>query len=454
MANKPENKTLLPSLVPQNPAPFDKSSQGRITTVRDQTDRIMEVFLQILPSNYVSQVMGPHYTLQFQAAAERLADFQITAQEVFADSDYDYTRSEVLYQILGALVFPDAATSGWPTIPGDLTYREFLRRMVVLLLQGATTQTMKEGVELLTDATVTVIEKAIEARKVKGRSPWGSPDDQFTFEVNVTGSRTLLVEGVEITLEDFPGDPFLLANNVQIVMRALKPAHTLYDYRYLFTETLSPIFSDSFQFTWESYYYEDLRRHCLGIRQITGTAGVTLNDRSLFSDPTRDFSSILPGASLAILTGINADGAGTTEAGWVGRYRVEEVRTFPVGDDATARPYTTVSGLSGTGTVSGDDVEDPNQDWSLAPEGDILTFASGPNMGSYRLKTVLGNDGGPVGFAPGPSTGVRIAPSILRIRGRMLQAASGQGYRVEVDRLGVQEPRTVQGEDATVYFLR
>ncbi len=454
MADKPVDKTLIPGLVPQNPAPFDANSQGRRIVVQDQTDRIMEVFLQLLPSNYVSQVMGPHYTLQFQAAAERLADFQITAQELFADSNFDYTRSEVLFQILGSLVFPDAQTTGgWPTINGDLTYREFLRRMITLLLQGSTAQTMKEGIELLTDAVVTVIERGVEARKLKGTSSWGS-DDAFTVEINVTGSRTITVGGQTVTLEDFPADPFILAENVRIILRALKPAHVLYDFRQLFTETLAPIFSDSFSLEYSDYHYEDLRKYCLGIREITGTLGATLNDRSLFSDPTRDFSSIYPGAVLTILSGINATGAGTTEAGWVGRYRVEEIRVFPVGDDAVVRPYTTVSGLSGTATVSGSDITDPNQNWALAPEGDILTFASGPNVGSYRLKTVLGLNGGPVGVAVGPATKVRAAPSILRIQGRMLQAATGQQYKVEVDRLGVQGPRTVQNEDATVYFLR
>ena len=442
MTDQPVEKTLLPALVQQNPAPFTQDSQDRKDAVRSQVDRIMGVFLQLLPSNYVSQVMGPHYTLQFQAAAERIADFQITAQEVFADSDFDYTRSEVLYQIIGSLVFPDAATDGYPNIDGDITYRTFLKRMVALLLQGATKLTVEQGIALLTDATVTVIEKGVEARKLKGTSAWGV-DDQFTFEVDVTGSRTVTSGGLLVTLEDFPSDPINLMENVRLVLRALKPAHTLYDFRYLFTETFSPLFSEEVSFDFESYYYEDFRKYCLGIREITGTTGVTLTDRSLFSDPTRDFSSVLPGATLTILTGINSNGAGTVEAGWVGQYRVTEVRTFPSGDDRMARVYTTVGGLSGTATVTGDVVADPLQDWSLAPEGDILTFASGPNAGQYRIRQVLE-----------PVTQARISPSILRIRGRMLQSATGQGYKVDVDRLGIQGPRTVTGEDATCYFIR
>ena len=452
MADWPTDKTALPALVTQNPAPFDENSQGRKDAVREQVDRIMEVFFKVLPSNYVAQVTGPSYTLQFQAAAEQIASFQIAAQEVWADSVFDYTRSEVLFQMLGALVFPDAETDGWPELDGDLTYREFLQRMVELLLQGATEASVKAGIELLTTALVEVIERSVAARQTPN-SAWG-PADQFTFEVNVTGSRTVTVGETTITLDDFPDDPLTLASNVAIVLRALKAAHTLYDYRNLFRDSFGTLFTDELTFTFDNYYYEDLRKFCLGAKRVAGTAGVTLTDRSLFSDPNRDFTSVQVGATLIVLTGPNSTAASSTDEGWVGRYRVEEVRAFPVGDDSTARAYTTVSGLSGTATVAGDIITDSAQDWGLAPEGDILTFSEGPNAGSYRLKTVLGSEGGPVGFvAPTtPATQVRVAPSILRIRSRMAQAATGQSYTVTIDRLGVQVPREESAEDASDFF--
>lgn len=461
MADKPVDKTLLPSLLEQNPAPFAEPSQDGIHQQRSQVDRIMEVFLQLLPSNYVSDVPGPFYTLRYQAAAEQIAKFQIAAQEAYADSVYDYTRSEVLYQILGALVFPDAQTDGWPDIDGDISYRTFLKRMVILLLQGATKKTVKEGVELLTDATVEVIEKVIADRQLKGQSAWGF-DDQFSFEINVESERTFTVGETTITLPDFPDDPFTLVNNARIVLRALKPAHTLYDFRFLFKESFGTLFSGTNTFEWSNYYYEDFRRYCLGAQRIAGTAGETLTDRALFSDPTRDFTSVQVGSLLTILTGPNSIHVGGVEGTtasqdeqYVGRYRVEAVLAFPVGTDVTPRSYTTSpTGLTGGATVDGDVIEDASQNWALADEGEILTFSAGPNAGSYRLKMVLGNDGGPVGFAPGPGTKVRVAPSILRIRRRMARSVTGQSYEVVVDRLGKQVPQEVEDEDATVFFLR
>jgi len=126
-----------------------------------------------------------------------------------------------------------------------------------------------------------------------------------------------------------------------------------------------------------------------------------------------------------------------------------------VGDDVTYRSYTTApTGLTGTAMVTGDIIEDPLQSWENAEEGEILTFATGPNAGSYRLKTLCGQYGGPIGVATGPATKVKVSPSILRVSRRMAVAATGQTYTVEVDRLGKQTPRVVDQEDVSTSFIR
>ena len=457
MATKPQDKNLLPALVPQNPAPFNQDSQGRKDAIRSQVDRIMEAFFKLLPSNYASQVMGPFYSIQFQAAAERIAEFQITAQESMVDSMYDFTRSEVLYQILGSLVFPDAVEMGYPDLEGDLTYRTFLQNMVKLLLQGATAATMKDGIELLTDASVEIIERGVQARKLKGKSAWGNAD-MFTFEVNMSKQVTVTVDGSPVVLYTFPDNAFTLQRNVQLVLRALKPAHTLYEYRNLFKETFGDIFSEtsaSFDFT--DYHYQDYRRYWLGAEKITGSSGETLTDRSLFSDPSRDFSNINYGAGLTILTGPNSTALGGD--GYVGHYQVLELLGFPIPNDPTPRSY--VSGvLTGKAVVSEgfivEDVSNPLVDWSSATEGQTLEFLEGPNMGVYRLKTVMGQNGGPVGspMVTGPANKVRISSSLLRVRPRMKAAATGQAYQVTVDRLGVQNTNFVVAEDASMEFVQ
>ena len=463
MSNRPVDKNLLPSLVPQNPAPLTADSQDRKDVIRSQVDRVMAAFYNLLPSNYVSSVPGPYYTLQFQAAAEQIAEFQVEAQEVLADSMYDYTRSEVLFQILGNLVFPDALETGYPNLDGDLTYRTFLQRMVTLLLQGATKLTMQEGIELLTTATVEIIERGIESRKLKGLSAWG-PEEMFTFEVNLSQDGTALdINGDPVTLSVFPADLFNLQRNVQIVLRALKPAHVLYDYRHLFKETFAAAFTETkASYDYRDYKYQDMRQYWLGAKSIQGY-GETLVDTTLFSDPTLDFTNIHPGAVLTLLSGPNVagDNNATTpdgrQEGYHGNYRVVEILAFPLPNDPTLRAYTTSGGLSGTASVSnGSDVTDPLQVlWATASEGDTLTFLTGPNAGTYRLKTLLGTAGGPIGnpITTGTGPSVRVSPSILRIQPRMLTAASGQQYQVGVDRLGVQVPHLIRNEDVTSYFI-
>jgi len=414
----------------QNPSPSPETGQEYTWKVREQTERIMAWFLRVLPSNYVAQVTGPFYTLQFQAAAEQIAKFQILGQEIYKDSDYNYTRPEYLWEILGTLVFPDGVSRGdVPSVNGDISYRTFLKNMVLLLLKGATPEAVQEGAGLLTDATVTVVEKFLGARNPG--SAWGL-DDQFTFEVNVEQDGGTA----------FPDDPFTLQENVRIILRALKPAHTLYEYRHLFQDVFGEI-QDEASWSMGLYHYDDLRKFCYGAKAITGTAGETLSARTLFRDSTRSFQSVVTGAIITISGGTNA-----------GQYQVREVLTFPGGDDGTARPYTTSpTGLVGSAKVTGGVLVDSAQDWGLAVVGEALTFTTGGNAGTYLLMDVLGPGGGPVGAAAGPGTQVTVAPSVLRLFRPMPVAAVNQTYSVDVDRLGVKVPKTITGEDVSVQFL-
>ena len=98
-------------------------------------------------------------------------------------------------------------------------------------------------------------------------------------------------------------------------------------------------------------------------------------------------------------------------------------------------------------------VSDDLQDWSAAADGERITVASGPNAGTYRLDTILGAGGGPVGSAPGPATSVRLSPTILKLDRRMAVVETAQAYTVEIDRLGKGVPITVQDKDSSSQFI-
>jgi len=462
----------LPFQREQNPAPAGTSGQQGSRSLRDITNSILRTFQQVLPSNYVSEIPGPYYVLQYQALAEQLAKIQLELEDVGLESDVDFARPEFLWQMIGTLVFPDTEKTprGIPEIDGDLTYREFLRRMILLLLQGATEDVVEEGLNLLSQAVVQVLAKVNFA--TDPNTAWGL-GEQHEFEVNVLCQTVFtdpntgeLITGALGT--GFPEDPFRVFRNNVRILRALKPAKALYEYRHLFLDAFGNLFTAEPMIDLDPWYYEDFRKFCCGMKEIVGDQGVTLAGRMLFQDVTLDFRSVCPGATLEILDGPNASAnQGGMDAGTYGRYRVVGLQRLIFGADGefdtdgnitelTPRPYTTSpTGLSGEATADTDGVlEDLNQDFSDAVEGEILTFLEGPNAGSYRLETLLGNSGGPVGQVPAGSgvTGVRVAPSILQIATRMPQGATEQSYRVSVERLGVRTPFTVLAEDVSAQF--
>jgi hypothetical protein len=458
----------LPFQREQNPAPISTTGQQGARSLRDITNSILRTFQDVLPSNYVAEVPGPYYVLQYQAIAEQLAKIQLELEDVGTESDVDFARPEFLWQMIGTLVFPDPTKEprGIPEIDGDLTYREFLRRMILLLLQGAKEDVVEEGLNLLTEAVVEVLAKV--NFQFDPNTAWNF-GDQHEFEINVL-CRTVFTDPTTGELirgelgTGFPVEPFVLLRNNMRILRALKPAKALYEYRHLFLDAFGDLFTAQPMIDLDPWYYEDFRKFCCGMKEINGTAGVTLPGRMTFQDVTLDFRSVCPGATLEILDGPNSSAnQGGQDNATYGRYRVVGLQRLIFGADVdtngdpVARSYTTSpTGLSGTATADADGVlEDLNQDFSNAVEGETLTFLEGPNAGDYRLETLLGNNGGPVGQVAAGSlvTSVRVAPSILQIATRMPQQATGQTYRVTVERLGVRTPFTVLGEDVSSQFF-
>lgn len=426
-----DNK-LFPLNINQNPSPVREEGQDYERKVQAQVENIMASFQTLLADTYQSEVPGPNYWLQYEALIRQLAKVQIAAGEVFHDGDVQCTRPEFLYQIMGALVFPDGDLAGIPRVEGDVSYRTFIQQMMLLLLEGSKVSTLKSGIELLTDATVSVLEKGVLGRDTPG-SAWGFRE-QFSLEVNIINEMGTA----------FPDeDPFVLEENVRLVMRALKPAHVLYEYRHLFFEMFDPFTEDTFEADFDIREYDDFRKYCNGAVRLAGTTGETLSLRNRFRDTSRNFDRILTGSVLTLPSGNNE-----------GLYRVANVVVFPGGNDTVARAYiTSPTGLSGTLTVSEDTITDSSQDFGAIQEGEILTITEGPNTGVYRLEAVLGINGGLAGSSGLSGDSVEVAASILEVTPPMPSVETGQSYEVVVDRLGVKLPQEVASEDASIFFV-
>ena len=428
----------IPYTVAQNPAPNPLTGQGVVDERAQLVIDILENFRRVLPSNWVSQTNGPWYTLQFQAMAEQLADVQITSSEILKDSTWDFTRPDFLWQVLGSFVFPGAEDkSGIPQIDGDVPYRRFLQRMVEFLLLGATKASMTGGIEALDqNLVVQILERYLQTPP---RDPSGAYTlkDQFTVDV--------LIETVG---GGFPSDPIQTQRNAELVLAALKPAHVLYTYSYLFRDAFTKIADDAggFSFDLDQYHYDDLRKYCLGVRGVSGDNGSTLSNRRYFSDPDVSFLNIREGAELRVISGSNR-----------GSYRVTGKMYLLSGEDSTARSFSIGTTPAIVGTLVALNERDlyltPTPNWSLIPLDSKIQILSGPNAGVYRLDTVLGNRGGPLGTPGISGPRVRVSPSILVVKERMPLIATGQSYEVGVDRLGVQAPQAVTGEDCSLQFV-
>ena len=430
----PNKVSDVPFSLTQNPASVPASGQEFLSDRQDLVAAIMDAFRKVLPSNYVSTTTGPWYSIQFQTMAEQLADIQIEMAEVYKDTDWDFTRSDFLWQLLGTFVFPGATDqSGIPQIDGDVVYRTFLKKMVLYLLDGATKSSMEGGLECLdSTVTATVLERYLESPP-RDKNGAYTIIDQFLVDVFIEAAGS-----------NFPTDPFILEKNSELVLGALKPAHVFYSYSNLFRDAFGVLATDTggLSLDLSSYYYGDLRKWCLGAQRITGD-GDTLSNRTLFSDPDVSFESIQAGAKLTITSGANK-----------GVYVVESTQAFPSGADSTPRAYTTSTGAAGTLTVlSSETVEDSSQDWGTFAMDTTLTLSSGPNAGTYRLDTVLGSSGGLVGAAGVSGSQVRVSKSTIKVKKFMVSSIIGQPYEVVVDRLGVQVPRTVLNEDVSLQFV-
>ena len=67
--------------------------------VLERAQSVFANLLNLLPSNYISAVQGPNYTIELKAVAVELAKIELALEDVDLDRDNRRTRSEFLYTI-------------------------------------------------------------------------------------------------------------------------------------------------------------------------------------------------------------------------------------------------------------------------------------------------------------------------------------------------------------------
>jgi hypothetical protein len=260
---------------------YTLSQTGREYNTRllQRAQPIFTQFLNLLPTNYTSAVQGPNYTNELKAVAVELARLELALEDVDLDRSIDTTRPEFLYSIIGYFLLLNSRLGGLEF--DDVEFRNLLTNLIRIYFQGSIPKSMADVVKLFIDGTVQVRENFLLVRS--GASGLDI-SDQFGFQIDVIAPSG----------GGFPPDMFAADAAIRQILDITRPAHTLFKLRYVFRdsyipngETVNKVL-DSMKWHLSSYYYDDFRKYCSGLKDID-RLGVKVNKNSEDEDHSMDF---------------------------------------------------------------------------------------------------------------------------------------------------------------------
>jgi hypothetical protein len=230
---------------------IERSGKEYNLRVLQRAQTIFSALLNLLPSNYISGVEGPNYTLELKAVAVELAKIELALEDVSSDAGYTYTRTDFLYSIIGYLTFLNGRL---PTLEFDSEeFRQFLLNLIRIYFQGSIPKSIKDAVGLFLTEDYEVTENFLLERE--GASDFDI-SDQFGFQISV------------LTNGQFPPGIFQIQSAIRTIVDIIRPAHTLFSIRYIFEDDDSGKITDQSRWRLASYYYEDFRSYWTGLRYI------------------------------------------------------------------------------------------------------------------------------------------------------------------------------------------
>jgi len=243
-------------VIDPNRVNFDISRSGKEYNLRvlQRAQVIFTNLLNLLPSNYISAVAGPNYTLELKAIAVELAKIELALEDVDFDRDFEHTRSEFLQSIIGYLLFMNGRIP--PLDYNDEEFRRFFISLIKIYFQGSIPKSIHDAVALFFTQEFKVLENFLLTRS--GASGLDI-SDEFGFQIDI------------FTNNVFPTDLFSLDSALRIILDLIRPAHTLFRIRFIFQDFYVPnqptgTVLDSMRWRMAAYYYEDFRVYCGGIR--------------------------------------------------------------------------------------------------------------------------------------------------------------------------------------------
>ncbi len=257
------------------------SQTGREYNLRLQqrAQAIFTTLLNLLPSNYISAIQGPNYTSEMKAVAVELSRIELALEDVDSDRSVDTTRSDFLYSIVGYLLFLNGRLPSMEF--SDEEFRQFLVNLIRIYFQGSIPRSISDLTSLLLSGDVRVTENFLLVRQ--GASGLDI-SDQFGFNIDV-----VIPAG-----GSFPVNMFQVDSTLRMLLDIIRPAHTLYRIRYIFSDTYTPNTDttgkilDAMRWSLSMYQYEDLRSYWNGVRN-RDRLGVKVNQAIVAEDHSSDF---------------------------------------------------------------------------------------------------------------------------------------------------------------------
>lgn len=234
--------------------------------------------LGLLDSSYKADVPSTNYSMHLKAIAFESARFLCVSEKVKDDIIFTSTRGEYLSQNIAAFLFPNQRFA--QTNSTDEKVRNFYLSIIEAYFGGSTRQNIENSLLRFLDVPVGIVENFLLARE---DSTLDSIINKFTFDINIQ------VDDPRIK------DVNQLQKDIEFLLNIIKPAHTSYTTKFIFSELFdifrkgcllvtdedgNPIIThdgfetnlklantsicEVFHFDTHDYFYEDLRKRCFG----------------------------------------------------------------------------------------------------------------------------------------------------------------------------------------------
>ena len=169
---------------------YTLQQNGREYNLRlsQRSQAIFNTLMHLLPSNWISTVKGPNYSVELSAVATELARLELALQDINTDEYFATVRSDFLYQVVGYMLF----NGQLPKLDySDTEFRKFFIALISIYFQGAVPVAIEDAAKLLA-----FLGRAVQKLALRSRQHL-----QFLKQlIHVGFNRCPDVEGVGLTI--------------------------------------------------------------------------------------------------------------------------------------------------------------------------------------------------------------------------------------------------------------